>query len=107
MHLFDGPVFPVGRASVNIHSGARVILFEMIRGTLLVLGLATGCASAPEAPKSRPHRATFVNDLFQVEQGMPVREPANSMPFFHKQCELVGRRPHWTRSEYECSETPY
>lgn len=67
--------------------------------------LMTACASAPEEPLGNPHQATNVNDLFQVEQGMPMRE-VHKQPFFPKTCEVVGRRPYFSKTEYECTEGP-
>lgn len=51
------------------------------------------------------HPATLANDLFQVDQGMPVRE-VKKQDFFFKHCELDERFPHTTKAEYSCSPSP-
>ena len=69
------------------------------------LGLI-GCASTEEAPKGKYHPANDINDIFQVEQGMPMRELKEKQDFYFKRCSLAGRFPHITKIEYECNNTP-
>lgn len=70
---------------------------------VMVVGLAS-CASREKEPVTRPHPATVVNDLFAVEQGMPVREVKKDQEFFFKKCEASRSRPYFTRTEYDCTE---
>ncbi|MBX3041426.1 MAG: hypothetical protein KF789_12030 [Bdellovibrionaceae bacterium] len=70
---------------------------------LFLLALSS-CASRPTEPQPRPHRATVVNDLFQVEQGMPVREVRKDQDFFFKKCEVDRSRPYFSKTEYECND---
>lgn len=72
---------------------------------LIACSCFAGCASTEEEPKGKYHSATVVNDLFLVEQGMPVRE-VKKQEFFFKKCELAGRRPFFTKTEYECTGYP-
>lgn len=57
---------------------------------LLACVFATGCASAPEEPQGKYHPANAVNDIFPVEQGMPMRE-VKEQRFFPKKCEVSSR----------------
>lgn len=110
---------PTGESSQQallkvLHRGRRSGAYGNIRGmtngakALMAFALwMMGCASAPEEPKSRAHNATVVNDLFQVEQGMPIREVKPNQEFFYKHCELQGRWPHFTKSEYSCTQGPF
>lgn len=70
---------------------------------ILPLALLTACASAPQEPQGKYHSANSVNDLFEVEQGMPVRE-VRPQQFFPKKCELATRHPQFSKTEFECSE---
>ncbi len=74
------------------------------RFPLLFLLALSACASRPAEPQAHPHRATVVNDLFQVEQGMPVREVRKDQDFFFKKCEVNRSRPYFSRTEYECND---
>lgn len=67
--------------------------------------LLVACSSAPTEPEGKYHPANSVNDLFQVEQGMPVRD-VKSQKFFPKKCEAAGRRPYFSKTEYECTDRP-
>lgn len=70
---------------------------------IFALFLLPACASSPEAPQGHYHSATQVNDLFEVEQGMPMRE-VKQQKFFPKKCELTTRHPYFTKTEYECTD---
>lgn len=63
----------------------------------------SACASK-ERPEPKYHPATLANDLFPVEQGMPVREVRQNQQFFPKKCDLMGRQPYFTKTEYECTD---
>lgn len=82
-------------------------LVHWILIALLTVPLAN-CASAPEEPQGHPHRATMVNDIFAVEQGMPIREVKKDRPFFFKKCEstTTSRHPFFSKTEYQCSTLP-
>lgn len=66
--------------------------------------LLGACASTEETPKGKYHPATDINDIFQVEQGMPIREVKEKQNFYFKRCSLMGRFPHITKIEYECED---
>lgn len=68
----------------------------------LALFVLAACASEPERPRGKYHPATIVNEIFQVDQGMPARE-VKQQEFFFKRCELNERFPHTTQAEYFCS----
>jgi hypothetical protein len=71
---------------------------------VLVSFFAAGCASEPVRKPSKYDNATTANDLFPVEQGMPMREVKPNQEFFFKKCELVNSRAFFTKTEYECTE---
>ncbi|MBX2987199.1 MAG: hypothetical protein KF802_04810 [Bdellovibrionaceae bacterium] len=73
---------------------------------LMLICVGTAACAAKERPQGRPHPATLANDLFQVEQGMPVREVKPNQPFFFKKCEMSRSRPYFTKTEYECNDAP-
>jgi hypothetical protein len=64
-----------------------------------------GCASAPEEPIGKYHSANSINDLFAIEQGMPMRE-VKQQEFFFKKCEMESRRPDFGKSEFSCTAGP-
>ncbi|MCX7978395.1 MAG: hypothetical protein N2578_05270 [Bdellovibrionaceae bacterium] len=70
---------------------------------LSVAFFAFSCASQPEEPQSKAHNATLVNDIFSIDQGMPVREIKRQQDFFFKKCTLEERRPFGTGPEYSCT----
>lgn len=70
----------------------------------LLFALGLSACAAKEKPEPKYHPATLANDLFPVEQGMPVREVRENQQFFPKKCDLVGRRPYFTKTEYECTD---
>jgi len=65
--------------------------------------LLAACASEPTEPQGKYHSANSINDLFPIEQGMPIRE-VKSQKFFPKKCDVTGRRPYFTKTEYGCTD---
>lgn len=76
-------------------------LCTLLSGILLAVVLQ-GCASDP-GPEHHYHSSTIVNDMFPVEQGMPVREVKKDQTFFFRKCDRSSR-PFFTKTEYECSD---
>lgn len=74
----------------------------------LKLFLLSPCffACAEKEVQHHYHPATVVNDLFQVEQGMPMREVKKSQDFFFKRCEVKDRHPYFSHTEYDCTVGP-
>lgn len=71
---------------------------------ILATLLLTACASEQGLmPVGKTNSATSVNDLFEVEQGMPMRE-VKTQKFFPKKCELARSRPYFSKTEYECTD---
>jgi hypothetical protein len=78
----------------------RIMLFAFYGYVLFA------CASEPQKPITKASPATWVNDLFQVEQGMPVRE-VKKQEFYFKKCNVESSsRPFYTHTEYSCNEGP-
>lgn len=77
--------------------GLRIFVFFAF---LSLLGI--GCASK-ETPEPKYNSATYVNDIFSIEQGMPVRE-VKKREFFFKNCQLEDRHPFTSKIEYSCEE---
>lgn len=70
--------------------------------TLFVLAILTiSCAEKEIVTKAHP--ATSVNDVFGLDNGMPIRE-VQKKEFYFKKCELESRRPFPTRVEFSCNE---
>jgi hypothetical protein len=68
---------------------------------LAVVLLISACAEKEKVSKAHP--ATFVNDNFGLDNGMPIRE-VQRKEFYFKKCELETRRPFPTRVEFSCNE---
>lgn len=68
--------------------------------------LLINCASEPEKPVTKAHSATFINDMFPVDNGMPVRE-VKRQDFFFKHCSLEERRPYFSAVEYSCTNITF
>ncbi|MBL7543555.1 MAG: hypothetical protein JNL11_07040 [Bdellovibrionaceae bacterium] len=67
----------------------------------LVLGVL-GCAQKEKA-ESKAHPASYLSDIFGVDNGMPMRE-VQKQEFYFKKCELESRRPFQSRIEFSCNE---
>lgn len=68
---------------------------------LAVVMLASACAEKEKVSKAHP--ATFVNDNFGLDNGMPIRE-VQKKEFYFKKCEMESRRAFPTRVEFSCNE---
>lgn len=73
-----------------------------ILGSCFIFLFVIGCASKDEVV-SKAHPATYVNEIFEVDNGMPLRE-VQKKKFYYKKCELESRRPFESKIEYSCEE---
>lgn len=70
--------------------------------TLVVISVAfVSCAEKEVVSKA--HQATHVNDVFGIDNGMPIRE-VQKQQFYFKKCELESRRPFQSRVEFSCND---
>lgn len=72
---------------------------------LFSLSILGACATEPEK-KPKFNNANFVNEMFEVDQGMPVRE-VKQQDFFYKHCTLEERRPFLGATEFSCNNGPF
>jgi hypothetical protein len=68
---------------------------------LAVVVQVSACAEKEKVSKAHP--ATFVNDNFGLDNGMPIRE-VQKKEFYFKKCEMESRRAFPTRVEFSCNE---
>jgi len=68
---------------------------------LLMVIFIISCAEKEIVTKAHP--STGVNDVFGIDNGMPIRE-VQKKQFYFKKCELESRRPFPTRVEFSCNE---
>lgn len=72
-------------------------------GLCLVLLSITSCATSDPEMTSKAHPATYVTDVFAIDNGMPLRE-IQKKEFYFKNCELESRRAFQSKIEYSCNE---
>ncbi|MBL7555177.1 MAG: hypothetical protein JNM24_05085 [Bdellovibrionaceae bacterium] len=71
-------------------------------GVLFVTAIL-GISCAEKEIGSKAHPSTGVNDIFGIDNGMPIRE-VQKKQFYFKKCELESRRAFPTRVEFSCNE---
>ena len=69
---------------------------------VFTIGNLVGCSSEQKTI-SKAHPATYLTDIFGVDNGMPMRE-VQQKEFYFKKCELEARRPFPNRIEFSCNE---
>lgn len=76
----------------------------MIRALLsiTVLLLIAACSSKSKE-ESKAHPASYLGDIFPIDNGMPIRE-IQKKEFYFKKCELETRRPFQSKVEFSCNE---
>jgi len=75
-------------------------LAKLFVTVLITMGLS---ACAEKEIVSKAHPSTGVNDIFGIDNGMPIRE-VQQKQFYFKKCELESRRPFPTKVEFSCNE---
>lgn len=77
-------------------------IVENLKCCLVVVALVfASCAEKEVITKAHP--ATSVNDVFGLDNGMPIRE-VQKKNFYFKKCELESRRPFPSKVEFSCNE---
>lgn len=76
-----------------------------MKKTLFLLILITICGACSTSVKeeSKAHPASYLGDIFAIDNGMPIRE-IQKKDFYFKKCDLETRRPFQSKVEYSCNE---
>lgn len=70
---------------------------------LLLFSLLYSACSSSVKEESKAHPASYLGDVFQIDNGMPMRE-IQKKEFYFKRCDLETRRPFQSKVEYSCNE---
>lgn len=89
--------------------GRTALMLKKISATAIVLMVA-GCISTPAVnpgfkdydANSTANAAAYRADAMEVRRPFPTHDNRH-WKFYYKQCELVGDRPYYSKTSYQCT----
>lgn len=70
---------------------------------LFVFIMTCWACSSSVKEESKAHPASYLGEIFPIDNGMPMRE-IQKKEFYFKKCDLETRRPFQSKVEYSCNE---
>lgn len=70
--------------------------------SFIFIFVVAACGSNPKE-ETKAHPASYLGDIFPIDNGMPIRE-IQKKEFYFKKCELETRRPFQSKVEFSCNE---